>query len=451
MAPPPVIRAEDRATSTKDQPPAELSRETVASAVRALDADSRAERAAAESFLLGAGPRILEWLPSADSRPLGHPLIVIIARLEREQIEAAARPIQLPWPAGETVGEWLTRVERTGLSIVVDPAATSKTPPPETAPPKQPEWLKQPLPEGPVSVDLWDGLVRIERAFHGRFLSSDSPHTLHWTADAAPEAARTTVAIPSGPFLARISSRGVRTIPGGTDVRAIARLGVSIQTQPGLRGLISFSAVDEIALTQSDGTRLRPHVPGVKTELFWERGDESPPVLFDVDWTTGLPGPVRINGAVNVLVSAAPVRSEFPRVARSTPTSARPIIRKRAGRTAALEKVSVHPAMGNTPAAIDVRLLLTVPEAARWLESHQWGALPWVARLERTNDSGGVDTVEAQRRGDWDVRYDGVVLVDQRFEKIPEPLADWSLIIELPGLLEKRRVEFAGEFDIVPK
>jgi hypothetical protein len=418
------------------------SRDEVAALVRELDANSRVARVAAEERLLQAGPSVLDWLPTAESRPPGHPLISIIDRLEREQTASALRPLRFPWGPGETVGDWLTRVETSGLMIDRGSAVVTT----------DAMWLQQPLPEGPAIVDLWDGLARLEQAWGGRFVMTPQPRGLRWvdpeTGDKTTEGgAKVGRAIPAGPFLVRVASRGVRANNGGTGARPLARVAVSLQTQPRVRGLITYAAPDEIVLTLPDGRRLASHVPGTRVELFWEREDESPPVVFDVDWSQGQPGKVNVRGKVDVLVAAAMVRSEFSRIARSTPTTARPLVKKRAGRTIAVEKVEVRPDDGNQTATVAVRLLLTIPEATKWFESHQWGALPYTARLERTNEAGGVDTVPALRRGDWDVRFDGVVLLEQRFEKVPEPVADWTLVVELPGLIDKRRVEFAGEVE----
>lgn len=424
------------------------SRERVAELVRLLDSNKRSERTSAEDELISAGPRILDWLPSPAGRPLGHPLGSIIERLERQRAESALLPLTFPWPKGEPISDWLQRAESSGLRVDTQRARGKEPLPNGGSNQDAPSWLRQPLPAGPECVELWDGLARLEQASGGVFESGPYPRTLRWVNSEAASALGLGSTIPSGPFRVTVASRGVRTARGGLAQRPLLRVAVSVETQPGIRGLVTFAAIDDMVLTLPTGERLAAHVPGTRIELFWEREDESPPVVFDIDWSRGRPGPVPLKGQLDVLVAAAMERSEFSRIARSTPSSSRPLVRKRAGRIVAVDKVAVEPAADNRTAQVTVRLLLTIPEAKNWFESHQWGALPYSARLERTNDSGGVDTVSALRRGDWDVRFDGVVLVEQRFENVPEPVADWSLVVELPGLLAKRRVEFSGVVNV---
>lgn len=389
--------------------------------VRQLDSNRRTERLAAEERLLRAGPAILPFLPEGRSRPQGHPLTRIVEHLERARALSALEPLRLPPPTPLTVAGEIQSLTAAGVRL--DAGQLSA------------EQLARPVEPGSQNSTLW-----------GRYSALLDVSQVHALPDALPHHLRLVPGLESrpirgaaaGPFWVEVEARGTRRIAGTSDT--LARLTVSTRTQPGLRGLITFAGVDDLHVTDAKGLVLPAFSPGTRIEQFWEREDMSPPLAFDVRWPAETQGPLSVRGHSDVLVAAAMVPFEFRRVLRGPPTRGRPLTQSRAGIGLSLEQVSLLPRN-----AVEVRCEVTLPAEARLFESHQWAALPWTAQFLGTSEGEPPRLVSQTGRGDWDIRADGTLQLTSRFEGVDPVASDWTLNVELPSLIARRKVSFAVE------
>ena len=386
-----------------------------------LDSNRRTERLAAEERLLRAGPAILPFLPEGRSRPQGHPLTRIVEHLERARALSALEPLRPPPPTPLTVAGEIQSLSAAGVRL--DASQLSA------------EQLARPVEPGAQDSTLWDRYSAILDVAQVQVLPDTLPHHLRLVPSLDRRSIR---GVAAGPFWVEVEARGTRRIAGTSDT--LARLTVSTRTQPGLRGLITFAGVDDLHVTDAKGLVLPAFSPGSRIEQFWEREDMSPPLAFDVCWPAETQGPLAVRGHCEVLVAAVMVPFEFRRVLREPPTRGRPLRQGRAGIGLRLEQVSLLPRN-----AVEVRCEVTLPAEARLFESHQWAALPWTAQFVGTSEDGPPRLVSQTGRGDWDIRADGTLQLTSRFEGVDPAASDWTLKVELPSLIARRRVSFAVE------
>ena len=420
------LRADDPAGLTSPQdlpttaPPVPTAAE-VDAWVRQLDSNRRTERLAAEERLLRAGPAILPFLPEGRSRPQGHPLTRIVEHLERARALSALEPLRLPPPSPLTVAGEIQSFAAAGLTL--DTSQLSA------------EQLGRPVEPAGQDSTLWDRYSALLGVAQVQALPDALPHHLRLVPGLGGRPIR---GVAAAPFLVEVEARGTRRIAGTSDT--LARLTVSTRTQPGLRGLITFAGVDDLHVTDAKGLVLPAFSPGTRIEQFWEREDMSPPLAFDIRWPAETQGPLSVRGRCDVLVAAAMVPFGFRRVLREPPTRGRPLTQGRAGIGFRLEQVSLLPRN-----AVEVRCEVTLPAEARLFESHQWAALPWTAQFVGTREDGPPRIVSQTGRGDWDIRADGTLQLTSRFEGVDPAASDWTLKVELPSLIARRRVSFAVE------
>ncbi len=391
--------------------------ERISGLVSGLDAETRAERSAAESELMGLGPAVLDHLPPPDlleSAAAQDALRRIRSQLELQAAEDSVRPSRVVLAGRSSVAAAAAELERqTGNAVRLE------------------------LPEeaGLQQIDLHLDHVPFWRAVNE--LTREAG--IGWDVDASTGAVLL-VDTPTIPQRVAFSVESAYAVA----VESISRRGEALRVEfqilaePRLRPLfVSIADADFTAVAGEE--RLSLFSPKARTELpMTSRGPARFAVLFQLPHSDGVAQSLRIEGEVTVHTAAAPTEVQFRDL-----SSRSPVARRRGGVTVTLERARWLSNPDDHGARI--RMAVAYDAGGPAFESHR----TWIYHNEVYLEAPDGKRFPVNDGFDTTAQANGGVVLEYRFKDLPDLRpAEWQLVYVAPTLLVDVPVEF--EFPVAP-
>lgn len=403
--------------SAEDPVPAER----VDQLVKALDAGTRVERAAAERELLAAGTGVLDLLPPpdlAESPAVREALRRIRVQLELAAAEASVQPSRVTLTGTHTVPSAVDEIERqTGNELRADrlPAAVRS----------KPQQLEL------SGATFWEAVAELSSQWDLSWTIDDDTGDVRLV-EPSNEAERIAFD-PSGTFAVSCVSAtvGERTV----------RLDFELFAEPRLRPLFVAIADADFA-AEIDDAELPLFSPRARTELpMTSRGPARFAVIFQRPESLTAGASLQIDGRAVVHTAAAPTQVRFAELASPSPVS-----RRRGGVTVTLQRSLWLPHADDTHEA-RIALAVSYDAGGPEFESHR----TWIYHNEVWLEAPDGRRFPANDGFDTTAQADGGVALVYRFQNLPRlPAADWEFVYVAPTLLIDVPVEFGFSIPLPP-
>lgn len=397
--------------------------------IRALEADQRATRIAAEERLLALGPDVLDLLPAPEVlTPAAREAVARVATaLETTSIERSLRAARVSLQGTRTVADWARRLsDQSGNTV-------------------SPRRLTAADSTRPITLDLadasfWEGLDALLRTAQ---LARETDR-LTGAIDLMPGGAagdlKPAAVLEAGPCRVVIESAVLRPAAKG-DAARLLRVTALVEPEPRLRGLfLKYAAADITARPagRPEAAALEPFNPEAQYELTLGETGGHARMTWDFSVPAGelLPG-VDLACVLRLTVAAGAARATFAEPWREV-RGAAGLARRRAGVTITLQRARLT---GDNPdrRELSVRLGVLYDRGGPAFESHR----TWVLHNRAYMETDRGLTIEPNA---FDVRrqVNGGVLVEFTFQGL-DPETAKTFVYEAPTLIAELPVRFETE------
>lgn len=343
--------------------------------IRQLDANTRAERLAAENRLLELGPAVLPLLPPPELLPsaaVRDSVTRIRVTLEQRLARESVQPSRITLTMTASIAEQLQSLAHdSGNKIIVDDLNTVD----------RARRMETSLQETP----FWQALDDFCSAAGLRYQLDERVSAIRIQSLSGSTAAKEAAVANAGTFRVAALDPHIRAVAGSD--RHLLRVPLRIMAEPRLQPLFLQFAVAEMIAGTSRGGRLPPFSPDAKYELpLTEKGRRAAAVDIDFllpsETTTDR---ITLNGKLTVTTAAGSEAIVFSNLRQAAKQKNVAIARRRGGVTVTLERVSYSVNKQNQSEVV-VRITVAYDRGGPAFESHRSWLLHNDVFLSRGNE-----------------------------------------------------------------